>query len=149
VTFFPLFAYRTKFFSCPFFIFTKIPVTRLLGKRNNFSFRPFGIRRNFHGAILPQFACAGCNEIVTTFMIEKPTSQGMARPCFGKWGVIKLTANRRQFSPISLNRGRKQAKLPDPLWDKGHYRIGFRRPSQDKRIRRFRPASRKPVAQPK
>jgi len=25
----------------------------------------------------------------------------------------------------------KQAKLPDPLWDKGHYRIGFRRPSQD------------------
>ena len=20
---------------------------------------------------------------------------------------------------------------PDPLWDKGHYRIGFRRPSQD------------------
>ena len=46
-------------------------------------------------------------------------------------GVIKLTANRRQFSPISLKRGRKQAKLPDPLWDEGHYRIGFRRPSQD------------------
>jgi hypothetical protein len=21
--------------------------------------------------------------------------------------------------------------LPDPLWDEGHYRIGFRRPSQD------------------
>jgi hypothetical protein len=82
-------------------------------------------------AILPQFAHTGCNEIVTTFMIEKPTSQGMARPCFGKLGVIKLTANRRQFSPISLKRGRKQAKLPDPLWDEGHYRIGFCRPSQD------------------
>jgi hypothetical protein len=64
-------------------------------------------------------------------MIEKPTSQGMARPCFGKLGVIKLTASRRQFSPISLKRGGKQAKLPDPLWDEGHYRIGFRRPSQD------------------
>ena len=49
---------------------------------------------------------------------------------FWEVGVIKLTANRRQFSPISLKRGRKQAKLPDPLWDKGHYRIGFRRPSQ-------------------
>jgi hypothetical protein len=56
-------------------------------------------------------------------------------------GFIKLTANRRQLSPISLKRGRKQAKLPDPLWDEGHYRIGFRRPSQDWRIRRFRPAS--------
>jgi hypothetical protein len=21
--------------------------------------------------------------------------------------------------------------VPDPLWDEGHYRIGFRRPSQD------------------
>jgi hypothetical protein len=50
---------------------------------------------------------------------------------FWEVGVIKLTANRRQFSPISLKRGRKQAKLPDPLWDEGHYRIGFRRPSQD------------------
>jgi hypothetical protein len=50
---------------------------------------------------------------------------------FWEVGVIKLTANRRQFSPISLNRGGKQAKLPDPLWDEGHYRIGFRRPSQD------------------
>ena len=50
---------------------------------------------------------------------------------FWEVGVIKLTADRRQFSPISLNRGRKQAKLPDPLWDEGHYRIGFRRPSQD------------------
>jgi hypothetical protein len=36
-------------------------------------------------AILPQSVRAMCNEIVTTFMIEKPTSQGMARPCFGKW----------------------------------------------------------------
>jgi hypothetical protein len=50
---------------------------------------------------------------------------------FWEVGVIKLTANRRQFSPISLKRGRKQAKLPDPLWDEGHYRIGFRRTSQD------------------
>jgi hypothetical protein len=50
---------------------------------------------------------------------------------FWEVGVIKLTANRRQFSPISLKRGGKQAKLPDPLWDEGHYRIGFRRPSQD------------------
>ena len=49
---------------------------------------------------------------------------------FWEVGVIKLTANRRQFSPISLKRGNKQAKLPDPLWDEGHYRIGFRRPSQ-------------------
>jgi hypothetical protein len=37
-------------------------------------------------AILPQSACAMCNEIVTTFLIEKPTAQGMARPCFRKWG---------------------------------------------------------------
>jgi hypothetical protein len=56
---------------------------------------------------------------------------------FWEVGVIKLTANRRQFSPISLNRGRKQAKLPDPLWDEGHYRIGFRRPSQVGRIQTF------------
>jgi len=49
---------------------------------------------------------------------------------FWEVGVFKLTANRRQFSPISLKRGNKQAKLPDPLWDEGHYRIGFRRPSQ-------------------
>ena len=56
---------------------------------------------------------------------------------FWEVGVIKLTANRRQFSPISLKRGRKQAKLPDPLWDKGHYRIGFRRPSQVERIKTF------------
>ena len=82
-------------------------------------------------AILPQSACDGCNEIITTFMIEKPASQDMARQCFWEVGVIKLTVNRRQFSPISLKRGRKQAKLPDPLWDEGHYRIGFRRPSQD------------------
>jgi len=67
---------------------------------------------------------------------------------FWEVGVIKLTANRRQFSPISLKRGNKQAKLPDPLWDEGHYRIGFRRPSQDMRNRLFRPASRKPIAQP-
>ena len=31
----------------------------------------------------------------------------------------------------------------------GHYRTGFRRPSQDRRHRRLRPASRKPIAQPK
>jgi hypothetical protein len=37
-------------------------------------------------AILSQFARTCCNEIVTTFMIEKSASQGMARPCFGKWG---------------------------------------------------------------
>ncbi|HEY3931649.1 MAG TPA: hypothetical protein VGM58_04700 [Verrucomicrobiae bacterium] len=79
---------------------------------------------------LPKFHSLGCDEIITTFLIEKPASQGMAWPCFWK-GVIKLTANRRQFSPISLKRGNKQAKLPDPLWDEGHYRIGFRRPSQD------------------
>jgi hypothetical protein len=40
----------------------------------------------FHWAILPQSACAGCDEIITTFMMEKPTFQGMARPCFWKWG---------------------------------------------------------------
>jgi hypothetical protein len=149
VTFFPLFAYRTKFFSCPFLF---LPKFRSLGCYENvttFHFGPLPPAKVFHGAILPQSVRAMCNEIVTTFMIEKPTSQGMARPCFGKWGVIKLTANRGQFSPISLKRGRKQAKLPDPLWDEGHYRIGFRRPSQDWRIRHFRPASRKPIAQPK
>ena len=31
----------------------------------------------------------------------------------------------------------------------GHYRTGFRRPSQDRRRRRFRPASIKAIAQPK
>jgi hypothetical protein len=36
-------------------------------------------------------------------MIEKPTSQGMAWPCFGKWGVIKLIANRAvRLSPINF-----------------------------------------------
>jgi len=85
----------------------------------------------FHGAILPQSACAGCNEIVTTFMIEKADFPRHGTAMFWEVVVIKLTANRRQFSPISLKRGGKQAKLPDPLWDEGHYRIGFRRPSQD------------------
>jgi hypothetical protein len=32
-------------------------------------------------------------------------------------GVIKLTANRRQFSPMKPQLRKKQAKLPDPLWD--------------------------------
>jgi len=67
---------------------------------------------------------------------------------FGEVGVIKLTANRRQFSPISLKRGRKQAKLPDPLWDEGHYRIGFRRPSQVEESR-LSSCLKKQLAQPK
>jgi hypothetical protein len=67
---------------------------------------------------------------------------------FWEVGVIKLTANRRQFSPISLKRGRKQAKLPDPLWDKGHYRIGFRRPSQVVESR-LSSCLKKTIAQPK
>jgi hypothetical protein len=32
-------------------------------------------------AILPQSVRAMCNEIVTTFLIEKPTFQSMAKPC--------------------------------------------------------------------
>ena len=67
---------------------------------------------------------------------------------FWEVGVIKLTANRRQFSPISLKRGRKQAKLPDPLWDEGHYRIGFRRPSQVEESR-LSSCLKKQLAQPK
>jgi hypothetical protein len=31
---------------------------------------------------------------------KKPTSQGMAKPCHWEVGVIKLTANRRQLSPL-------------------------------------------------
>jgi len=86
VTFFSLFAYRTKFFSCPFFIFTKILVTMLWQNHHNISFRPFGIRRSFHGAILPQSACAGCNEIVTTFMIEKPLPKAWHGHVLGSGG---------------------------------------------------------------
>jgi len=67
---------------------------------------------------------------------------------FWEVGVIKLTANRRQFSPISLKRGNKQAKLPDPLWDEGHYRIGFRRPSQVEESR-LSSCLKKQLAQPK
>jgi len=79
--------------------------------------------------------------------------RGTAFPKHGtamQWevGVIKLTATGRQFSPISLNRGRKQAMSPDPLWDEGHYRIGFCRPSQDIENQDFCPASKKPIAQP-
>jgi hypothetical protein len=33
---------------------------------------------------------------------------------FWEVGVIKLTANRRQFSPISLKRGNKQSKTDFP-----------------------------------
>jgi hypothetical protein len=41
--------------------------------------------------------------------------------------------------------------LPDPLWDEGHYRTGFRRPSQDinnLENQGFCPASIRPLAQP-
>jgi hypothetical protein len=72
---------------CAHFLF--LPKFRSLGCYENvttFHFGPLPPAKVFHGAILPQSACAGWNEIVTTFMIEKPTSQGMARPCFGKWG---------------------------------------------------------------
>jgi len=65
------------------------------------------------------------------FGIQKPTSQGMAKPCDGKWGGIKLTAKPASVLANEPQQRKKQAKLPDPLWDEGHYRIGFRRPSQD------------------
>jgi hypothetical protein len=38
------------------------------------------------GTFLPQFAHTGCNDFFTTFLVKKPTFQGMGRPCFGKWG---------------------------------------------------------------
>jgi hypothetical protein len=37
-------------------------------------------------AFLSKFRFPGCNEIITTFGIQKPTSQGMAKPRDGKWG---------------------------------------------------------------
>jgi hypothetical protein len=61
------------------------------------------------------------------FGIKKPTSQGMAKPMRWEVGVIKLTAK-----PASVLANKPQLReynrqLPDPLWDKGHYRTGFRR----------------------
>jgi hypothetical protein len=39
-----------------------------------------------HGAFLRQPVPASCNDFITTFGIQKPTSQGMAKPCDEKWG---------------------------------------------------------------
>jgi hypothetical protein len=46
----------------------------------------------FFSAILPQFAYTGCNEIVTTFMIEKSAFPRHGTAMFWEVGVIKLTA---------------------------------------------------------
>jgi hypothetical protein len=46
-------------------------------------------------------------------------------------GVIKLTAKPASVLANKPHLREKTGNVPDPLWDKGHYRIGFRRPSQD------------------
>lgn len=65
------------------FIFCFLPKIRSLGCDEIIMTFHFGYSASAKVflAILPQSVRAMCNEIVTTFMIEKPTSQGMAKPC--------------------------------------------------------------------
>jgi hypothetical protein len=100
----------------------------------------------FRGTVLQQPTRTGCYEFVTVSGFKT------AFPKHGKamqWevGVIKLTANRASALANKPQLRGKQTTLPDPLWDEGHYRIGFRRPSQDGRCRHFRPASEEPITQ--
>ena len=62
----------------------------------------------FQGTFLSQLAHASCDDFITVFMNSKNDSPRHGKAMQWEAGVIKPTANRRQFSPISLNRGRKQ-----------------------------------------
>src|SRR5208282_6570710 len=79
----------------------------------------FFIATKFLPLSLPEFISLGCNEFVTAFGNSKTDFPRHGKAMQWEVGVIKLTANRRQFSPMKPQLREKQAKLPDPLWDEG------------------------------
>jgi hypothetical protein len=89
-------------------------------------------------SFLPEFQHPGCYEIITTFLELKNRLPKAWQGHASGSGGHQTCHYRRQVLAIGANsiRGRL-----------GHYRTGFRRPSQDRRHRLLRPASSKPIAQ--
>lgn len=114
-------------------VYSKTRRASCAGSAQDFS----GIR--FHGTVLPQFAHAGCYEFITTCRDFKNRLPRAWQSHAEGSGGHQTDSKPAPVLAIGVNsiRGRL-----------GHYRTGFRRPSQDRRHRHFRPASGKPIAQP-
>jgi len=69
---------------------------------------------------LSEFRHPGGDEIITTFRDSKTDLPRHGKAMPWEVGVIKLTAKPASVLANKPQQRKKQAKLPDPLWDEGH-----------------------------